>query len=98
MNFLKKIRGSDLVEKIMIVVLSLVVGYVVISFLIGRIKKAQNTEVDVGLISENLEDNVDDGTVGFQELEGSQFHYRYITESDRDRYGIFMGGNYLNDS
>src|SRR5690554_6687768 len=92
MNFLKKIRGSALVEKIMIVVFSLVVGSVVISFLIGQIKKAQNLEVDVGLISENLEDNVDDDPVGFQELTGSQFRYHYFTDPDVNNNRQFLSG------
>lgn len=62
MKLLKKIKASALVEKIMIVVFSLVAGAAVITFLVNQIKKAQDIDVDVSLIQDEFTDaNNDNG-------------------------------------
>lgn len=41
MKFLRKIKGSALVEKIMIVVFSLAAGAAVITYLVGKVNEAK---------------------------------------------------------
>lgn len=50
MKILKKILGSALVEKIMIVVFSLIAGAAVITFLVNQINKSKNVEINLGPI------------------------------------------------
>src|SRR5690554_3219339 len=60
MKLLKKIKASALVEKIMIVVFSLVAGAAIITFLVNQIKKAQDIDVDVSLIQDEITDTNND--------------------------------------